>query len=301
MDLFINKQKSQLNKDLSEGKTLDHYLEMTKDFKSSFPEFYSFEIDGKTVIDESLSCEVGYKARAGEMLIKNLKERGVKEIVYVQPRQGFAGISLSYLCKMYGLSLTLIMPSSKIVSPHQLYCIELGAKPLFLRVAAMPNANEMAKKYAKETGAYYVPLGLYHKDVIACGVRQIYDYYLNRKKPTEVWSVVSTGVLTRTLQIALPEVNKFVGVAVSRNIQDGELGKASFISYHKPFNQESDYLPIEFDCESRYDAKGFDYFSTWAEKGAMFFSVAGNAPLSKLDPKTINSYRDWNDKSDFKF
>ena len=193
--MFLNKQKGKDNKDLHD-KNLQYYLDVTKNFKSSFGDFKVINSNGFNIIDESQSCEVGYKARAGEFLIQRLAKEGVKELVYVQPRRGFAGISLSWLCKKYGLSLTLIMPSSKEISDHQALCIEYGAKPLFLRIAAMPNANSMAKKYALKNNAYYIPLGLNHKDVIAGGVRSIYDYFKNKEKPSTMWSVISTGVLT---------------------------------------------------------------------------------------------------------
>lgn len=296
--MFVNKQNGIENNDLKD-KTLDSYLELTKDFKSSFGDFNVKKINGFNVIDESLSCEVGYKARAGEFFIKELVDKGIKEIVYVQPRRGYAGISLSWLCKKYGLNLTLVMPSSKEVSDHQALCIQLGAKPLFARIAAMPNANILAKKYAEATGAFFIPLGLNHPMVIAGGVRSFYDYFKDKEKPGVMWSVISTGVLTRSMQIALP-TTKFKAVAVSRNIQHGELGTAEFYSYHKPFNSKSDLIPDAFDCEDSYDSKAWDYLNKFGEEGDWFFSVAGNAKKPDIQKKLVNSYRDWNDLKDFK-
>jgi hypothetical protein len=277
---------------------LDYYLDLTKDFKSSFGDFNVKQVDGFNVIDESESCEVGYKARSGEFFIQDLVRQGIKKIVYVQPRRGFAGISLSWLCKKYGLDLILVMPSSKEVSDHQALCIELGAKPLFARIAAMPNANSLAKKYAKKTDAYYVPLGLNHPYVIAGGVRCMYDYFKDKEKPKTMWSVISTGVLSRTMQIALPDT-EFNAVAVARNIQQGELGRAKFYSYHKPFNSKSDLIPDKFDCEDSYDSKGWDYMVKHGKQGDWFFSVAGNAKLPTIDKSKIDSYRDWRDLKDF--
>lgn len=292
--MFVNKQKGEDNKDLN-GKSLEYYLELTKDFKSSFDSFIVKNVNGFNVIDESISNPVGAKARFGEFLMQNVEQ---DEIVYVQPRKGFAGISLSYLCKKYGKKLTLVMPASKNSSEHQRLCIEYGAKPLFLRVAAMPNANAMAKKYAEATGAFYVPLGLDHEFVTANAVRSIYDYFLDKEKPKTMWTVISTGVLSRALQIALPETH-FRAVGVARNIQQGELGRAEFMSYHKPFNAKSDLIPDKFDCENTYDSKGWDYLCRHGEEGDWFFNVAGNAPSTSVLPEDIDSYRDWNDLKDF--
>lgn len=296
--MFLNKQTYKDNNDLQGFMDLDYYLDLTKDFKSSFGDFNVKQVDGFNVIDESESCEVGYKARSGEFFIQDLVRQGVKKIVYVQPRRGFAGISLSWLCKKYGLDLILVMPSSKEVSDHQALCIELGAKPLFARIAAMPNANSLAKKYAKKVGAYYVPLGLNHPYVIAGGVRCMYDYFKDKEKPKTMWSVISTGVLSRTMQIALPDT-EFNAVAVARNIQQGELGRAKFYSYHKPFNSKSDLIPDKFDCEDSYDSKGWDYMVKHGNEGDWFFSVAGNAKLPTIDKSKIDSYRDWRDLKDF--
>jgi hypothetical protein len=297
--MFLNKQTIKSNNDLLKY-NLEDYLEKTKNFISSFQDFNVKNIDGFNIIDESISCEVGYKARSGEFFVQHLVSQGVKEIVYVQPRVGFAGISLSWLCKKYNLDLTLVMPSSKEVSDHQALCIELGAKPLFARIAAMPNANSLAKKYAKATNSYYVPLGLNHPLVVAGGVRCIYDYFKDKDKPKTMWSVISTGVLTRTLQIALPNT-KFKAVAVARNIQQGELGIAEFFSYHKPFNSKSDSIPDKFNSEDSYDAKGWDYMVKYGQKGDWFFNVAGNANKPKINKKDIDSYRDWNDLKDFNY
>ena len=296
--MFLNKQTHKDNNDLQGFMNLDYYLDLTKDFKSSFGDFNVKQVDGFNVIDESESCEVGYKARSGEFFIQELVAKGITKIVYVQPRRGFAGISLSWLCKKYGLDLILVMPSSKEVSDHQALCIELGAKPLFARIAAMPNANSLARKYAEKTGAYYVPLGLNHPYVIAGGVRSMYDYFKDNEKPKAMWSVISTGVLSRTMQIALPDT-EFNAVAVARNIQQGELGRAKFYSYHKPFNSKSDLIPNEFDCEDSYDSKGWDYMVKHGKQGDWFFSVAGNAKLPTIDKSKIDSYRDWRDLKDF--
>lgn len=296
--MFLNKQVGKENNDLNNF-NLDLYLDQTKNFKSSFDEFNVKNINGFNIIDESVSCEVGYKARSGEFFIQNLVKQGIKKIVYVQPRRGFAGISLAWLCKKYNLDLILVMPASKEISDHQALCIELGAKALFARIAAMPNANLIAKKYAKSINGYYVPLGLNHPMVIAGGVKCIYDYFKNKNKPSVMWSVISTGVLTRSLQIALP-TTKFKAIAVARNIQQGELGIADFYSYHKPFNSKSDLIPTEFDSENSYDAKGYDYMVKYGNKGDWFFNVAGNASKPTINKKIIDSYRNWNDLKDFK-
>jgi len=294
--MFENKQKGIDNKD---NKTIQQYLDICGDFKSEFPEFQLSHENGFTIIDESKACPVGFKARAGELLVQRAKQQGYKSLVYVQPRRGYAGISLSYLCKKYDMELYLVMPSSKEISDHQALCIEYGAKPLFMRIAAMPNANNKAKKWAEEQDkCLYVPLGLQHELVTAGAVKSFYDFFSTIEHPENMWSVISTGVLSRALQIALPNTN-FFNVAVARNIQQGELGRAKFYSYHKPFNSKSDLIPSTFNCEDSYDSKGWDYMNRFGKPGDWFFSVAGNAPKPTIDKSIIKSYRDWYDYKDF--
>lgn len=287
--MFVNKAIDASNKD---DKGLDYYLNLTKDYVSDFPKMEIVKYEDWYIVDES-PIECGFKARAADYAVSQVKEN---EIVYVQPRRGYAGISLAYLCKKHGKKLTLFMPSSKEISDHQALCIQYGAEPRFVRIAAMPNANKYAKDYADRVGAKFFPLGLQDELVTAGAVREIWDS-LNAIHIPEMWSVISTGVLSRALQIALPEV-PIVNVAVSRNIQQGELGRAQFMSYHKPFNSKADWLQTAVDIEDSYDAKGFEYMRRDAKPGTYFFNVAGNAPLPTLDKTTIDSYRDWGDKRD---
>ena len=293
--MFVNNSKGNFNKD--SDWTLQQYLDLVGDFKSSFSpmSIKEYEHEGKVfnVVDESI-IECGFKARAAEFAVANTEE---DELVYVQPRRGYAGISLSYLCEKYGKKLTLIMPSSKEISDHQALCIQYGANVKFLRIAAMPNANKAAKEYAESVGAKFFPLGLQDRIVTAGAVAEIYKN-LGHLDIENMWSVISTGVLTRALQIALPDT-KFNAIAVARNIKHGELGRAGFTSYHKPFNSKADYLQQSINIEDSYDAKGFEVMIKNGSSGDYFFSVAGNAPKPVLDKSTIDSYRDWRDKRDF--
>lgn len=286
---FINRATDSLNNDLKDGKNLEYYLNLTKDHVTDYPELVVKNVDGFNVIDDSEMGLIGSKARFGDFFVSQIKE---KELVYCQPRTGFAGISLSHLAKKYDKNLTLFMPSSKKASDHQLICIELGCNPIFKRIAAMPNLNLYAKKYAEENGALFIPLGLRHELVTAGAVRCIHEFFKDKEHPKEFWTVMSTGVLSRALQIALPNT-EFHAVAVARNIQQGELGRAKFYSYHKEFTKKADFLPIEFDSAENYDAKGFEYMVKHGSPGAWFWNVAGNVVPKSMKHTDVESYRAW--------
>lgn len=178
----------------------------------------------------------GSKCRFGDILVSTCK---YDTLVYVQPRYGFAGISLAYLAKKYNKKLVLFSPSQKEISDHQAICVEMGAEMKFKRIAAMPVLNQHAKKWAESNNAFFIPLGLRHELVTAAAVKVAHDLAEKHGYPEEVWSAISTGVLQRSLQIAWPDA-KFNGVAVARNIKKGERGIAEIWSHPKAFTQDVD-------------------------------------------------------------
>lgn len=288
--MFLNKAKSDENLDLKNGKTLEYYLDLTKDYKHDFT-FTVKQIEGFNVIDDG-EFEFGSKAKMGDFMISQVKEDAM---VYVAPRTGYAPFSLCHLAKKYNKKLYLIMPASKEASEHQLTAIQYGGIPIFLRIPAMPTANIWAKQFAEKIGAKYLPFGLKHEMVVAGGVRVFYDNFKDTNIE-EMWSVFSTGVLSRTLQIALPNT-KFNAVAVARNVQDGELGRAKFYTHDRPFLKESRIKP-PFDCIQTYDAKGWELMKKHGKEGDWFWNVARNMPKPSIKPSDIDSDRAWGDHKD---
>ena len=187
------------------------------------------------------------------------------------------------------------MPASKEASEHQRTAIEYGGIPIFLRIPAMPTANIWAKQFAEKIGAKFLPFGLKHEMVVAGGVRIFYDNFKDTNIE-EMWSVFSTGVLSRTLQIALPNT-KFNAVAVARNIQPGELGRAKFYTHSKPFLKEAKIIP-PFDCIQTYDAKGWELLKEHGNPGDWFWNVAANMPKPNIKVEDIDSDRAWGDQRD---
>ena len=141
----------------------------------------------------------------------------------------------------------------------------------------------------------FLPFGLNHPYTIAGFVRVCENILLNYKEPNEMWSVVSTGVLTRGLQIGF-ENTKMKGVAVARNMKFGELGRTEIISEPLAFlkNEKIENLP-PFDTVPSYDGKAWKYIPKNSEKDIWFWNVAGDIKKpNNFDKKTINSYRNWN-------
>lgn len=290
--IFENKSDG-TNLDLENGFTLEHCLQLTAGFTSDLPKPKLKIVDGFWIVDEGAHEFGGAKTRFAEFFISTLPE-DVTELVYCQPAVGLAGPSLSYLAAKYNKSLTLFMPARQKATRHQLYCIERGANAIWKRIAAMPNLQRMAADYAaNKPGALYIPFGLKHPMVAAGGVRAVYDMFKgSTEPPKEMWTVISTGVLTRVLQIALPDT-EFHAVAVARNIKNGELGRAKFWSYHKAFTEKADYIPATFQTVETYDAKGFEYMRKFAKPGAWFYNVAKEVYPQELTADQVDSARGW--------
>ena len=212
-----------INKDLL-VRSREQWLSMTEDWEDPYGLPQVSVHEGVNVVRDDFI--VGSKCRFADLLMKNTTS---DTIVYVQPRFGLAGVSIIEAANRYGKKVVLFMPSSKKVSLHQAVCIERGAKPVFRRIAAMPVLNKYAKEWADENGASFVPLGLKHELVTACAVRVVDNLLRVHGMPGNVWFAISTGVLGRALQIGWDKSSHHA-VAVSRNLKEGELGKASVLS-----------------------------------------------------------------------
>ena len=263
----------------------EYYLDLAKDWEDPNPPPVIKMHDGVRVVRDDLL--VGSKIRGGDLLVSQVKQ---KTLVYVQPRTGLAGVSLLEVAKRHDKKVKLFMPSSKQISHHQACCIERGADYEFHRIAAMPNLNAIAKKWADEQeDAFFIPLGLKHELVTAGFVKVASQI----PEPEEVWTVISTGVLHRALQIAWPNA-KFHCVAVSRNMKSGEIGHDSIISHPLPFTTaiKEDLPP--FPSVNTYDSKCWASIPKNTGRDILFWNVGQNPTLENESLyESINSYRKW--------
>jgi hypothetical protein len=279
-----------INKDIPAlyGDPKEYYLELAKDWEDPYGEPIVTEHSGVRVVRDDYIT--GSKVRGGDCLISSLPDH-IRTIVYVQPRTGLAGVSILDVAKRHGKNVKLFMPSSKRISDHQACCIERGASAEFYRIAAMPNLNLIAQKWAsKNKDAYFVPLGLKHEMVTAGIVKSA----MAIDPPDEVYVATSTGVLTRALQIAWPNA-KFTSVCVSRNMKAGELGTAKAVSEPLAFTatEKKENLP-PFPTIDTYDGKVWKYIPKNSGKNILMWNV-GKEPVlqNKNLPDSIDSYRDW--------
>lgn len=242
--------------------------------------------------------EYGTKARAASAIFHNPKFAAYKTIVYVAPRAGWAPISLAKLCKDLGKRLVLFCPASAVMSHHQQVAHALGAEMRFVRIAAMPVLQNYAKQWADDHDYLFFPLGLAVPEAVS-GVARVAKG-LALRNVNQVWSAISTGVLSRGLQLAWPRAQHF-GVAVARNIKDGEKGSASLFSHDQPFLQDAKAADLPpFDSARNYDAKVWKFIVSNAADGAVFWNVAGEIEIPETSRPLPNSKREWGDLSALK-
>ena len=263
----------------------EYYLNLAAGWKPYNPDPVVIEHEGVRVVREDLI--VGTKTRAGDLLASKINHN---RLVYSQPRTGLAGISLMDVAKHHNKEIVLFMPSCKEISHHQACCIEKGAKPIFKRIAAMPNLNKYAKEWADKNDGFFIPLGLKH-ELATAGIIHAAS---SIDPPDEVYVAISTGVLSRALQIAWPKA-KFTCIAVARNLKAGELGRGEVISEPLAFPQEEkeENLP-PFPTIRTYDAKVWKYIPKNSGRNILMWNVGGEPVLTNSAIYgTIDSYRDW--------
>lgn len=295
--------------ELDGGLTADDYRKMARGWKDPFPlpRLQIFNMEQRSgrkvqinVVRDDLA-EIGSKGRFGSLLVQRMQE---DTIVYVAPRVGWAPISLAKLCKMYDKRLILFAPASREASIHQQTAVELGAEMRFHRIAAMPVLQSKAREFAEKHGYLFAPLGLRHPLVTAAIVATADKLAKKHGEPDEFWTATSTGVLNRGLQLGWPNA-RAIEVAVSRNIKDGEKGRATIVSHPQPFLQDApDDQQPPFPSARNYDAKvwramqGHISQVTAASEGAWFWNVAGEIAPSK--PIKLKSDVPWGDGSAFR-
>lgn len=278
---------------MSRERARRYYLGLVEGYVSPFPDPVVRLHEGIRVVRDDLI--IGTKARAGDVYVS---KSNADRFVYCQPRTGLAGVSILDVAKRRDRKVTLFMPSSKRISQHQACCVERGADVVFERIAAMPNLNKYAKEWAQENDADFIPLGLRHPLATA----GIINAAVTIPEPEVVFVAVSTGVLSRALQIAWPNA-KFYGVCVARNLQVGERGEMELFSHPLPFQtpEKPENLP-PFPSVPTYDGKVWSFAKAYKEqhpdKDVLMWNV-GTDPI--LSDETIydrvDSQREWRKKS----
>ena len=238
----------------------------TIDFKTNLPKPVIKEYDGIKVVRDDL-LDGGTKRRAFTVYVKSKPE--INEFVYASPRQGYAQLSLAYACRDLGKKATVTIPEG------QRYWLthkseELGANIIEVPMGFLTNIQAKAKKYCFNNGAHLIPFGGDHPVIIEAMRQTALSLDVN---PKEVWTVMSSGVLSRGLQGAWPDA-KVYGVRIGHNTTPREQGRAETFKSDYKFHQECKKPERPpFPSSLTYDSKAWSFIREHASDGALFWNV----------------------------
>lgn len=297
------------HKDMLPGESFrearDRYLGLWGGFKGRMPEPVVERYGSDQYVLRADLAPAGLKAFGAEKLIAECPK---KTLVYVAPRVGHAPDAIAALAQMYGKDCVFFCPSSKVISRHQKSLLAYpNVKLKFFRIAAMPVLNSYAKKWAEENDAAFLPFGLTGTPDVTAGLVNLCQSVsrIIGMEPQSAFMAVSTGTMIRALQIGWPDAEMY-GVAVARNMHDGEIGRANVSSHHMPFLR--DELPGNrppFPSTSNYDAKAWAVFRDLGLPRSIFINVGSDDHIERnlfcLEGVSVDSYRDWGDMADWDF
>ena len=249
------------------GDTTEEYLSLIGDWKDSLPPPVIEEHEGIRVVRDDL-LGGGSKIRFADYLIQSQPE--IEEWVYgSSPATGYAQISLSYLCRKYGKKAVIFMAERAWDKLHdyQIEALKAGADMKWVQNGMLSVTEKRARDYVKQDSKVrrLLPIGFHDDTVIASIIRVALSIDV---RPNEVWTVGSSGTLTRGLQLAWPDAD-FHCVTVGHR---GDYGRAKIYECNIPFNKPAKLIP-PFPSAITYDAKAWEYIKQHASPGALFWNV----------------------------
>jgi len=216
--------------------------------------------------------EGGSKTRFIQNLIKTSPQN---EMVYgSSPATGYAQIALARVCQHLNKKCILFMAKRKPenLHPYQLKSMNYGATIHGVDNGMLSVTQKRSRDYvASDTdNRKLFPIGFDCPEVISeiCKLAKTLPI-----QPKEVWTVGSSGTLTRGLQLAWPEA-EFNCVSVGHKMGQRELGRAKMYKCDIPFFNAVDPADAPpFPSVPTYDAKAWKFMKEHASPNALFWNV----------------------------
>ena len=195
-----------------------------------FPKLVIEEHEGFYVVRDDL-LEGGSKRRFVDRLIREEIKKGAEEFVYGGcPANGYAQLSLTLQAKVYDKKAIFFMAKRSLdnLHPYQKQALEYGAD-----IRWVPNGMlQVTKARARE----YYDMDPFRRRLLPLGLEdyRVFEDIKNLAKTietdynisvSEIWSVGSSGTLTRGLQMAFPNKDVHV-VSVGHKMKQKEIGRA---------------------------------------------------------------------------
>jgi hypothetical protein len=246
------------------------YLDTIKGWEDPYPPPVIEEYRGFHVVrDDKLGY--GSKARFIDYLIS--RDSGNEWVFGGANKVGWGPISLTYVCNKYGKKATFFMAKRKEPTWHQQKVLDMGGTIHWVANGMLNVTKAKARNYYEEdtVNRRVLPLGLEHPTVLGSIIKVARSLPI---KPTQIWTVASSGTLNRGLQLAFPDVPAFA-VEIGHKMSEYEKGRARTMRSSYAYDQkvEASRMP-PYPSEPYYDAKVWDFVATSGEKGALIWNVA---------------------------
>lgn len=224
------------------------------------PDPVLLEHEGFLVVRDDL-LPGGTKRRALHVLLDEHDE-----YVYASPVQGAAQLALAYTCRDAGKRATIFCAKRNTLHPFTQEAKDMGAHIFEVPMGFLSNVKAKATTYCIASGAKLLPFGLDDPAMIAAIADVARAMPIT---PTEVWSITSSGVLSRGLQLAWPHAT-FYGVRVGA---EPDAGRARVFTALEAFDKKAKFPP-PYASNIYYDAKLWAFVKKHATPGALVWNVA---------------------------
>ena len=244
-----------------------------------FPKVEIEQHEGIFVVRED-KLEGGSKRRFIDRYIREEMSKGANEFVFGGcPATGYAQMSLPLQAKQYGAKATFFMAKRSLdnLHPYQKKALEYGCDIRWVEMGMLNVTLSHARKYYEEDTYHRrnFPLGLEDarviEDIEKLG-KAIADEW-SAENFSEIWTVGSSGTLSRGLQRAFPNLEVHC-VSVGHKMSERELGRAKF--YKSPYKFDKPIKKEEappFPSAPTYDAKAWPFIKQYAKPRALFWNV----------------------------
>jgi hypothetical protein len=222
--------------------------------------------------DPILTEHDGFLVLRDDLLAGGTKRRAIHalfdshdEFVYPSPVFGYAQLALAYAAREAGKKATVFCAKRKERHPRTREAEEAGAQIIEVPNGYLNVVKARAREYCAIHEACLLPFGL---DTPAF-INALADVARALPiLPTEVWSVVGSGALSRALQLAWPKAT-FYGIQVG---SVPNAGGAHIMAALEPYEKDARYPPPFPSC-SNYDAKVWYFMRKHGSLGALMWNV----------------------------
>ena len=199
-----------------------------------------------------------------------------KEVVFGGPFCGGAPYALSVWGQRTNSKVTLFYAKRKELHIRQKKALLNGATIYQVPYGYMTNVQAQAKRYAREHGALFLPLGFDVPEASNPFIEQMRRVRSMVGKVDQVWAATGSGMLARCLGEAFyptPVHGVIVGLA-SRNSKQQYPSNVTLHEYPKQFSWSCSY-EAPFPTCGNYDRKAWELCHKLSAVTVLFWNVLG--------------------------